>query len=66
MTQLTALCSPEDIAESMEPAPACYLDTGMAGEQSWGEVNAAVRKHFFVLQPANIIAEEQSVHAGAV
>ncbi len=30
---------PEDIAESMEPAPACCLDTGMAGEQSWGEVN---------------------------
>ena len=46
----------------MEPAPACCLDTGMAGEQSWGEDNAGASKSLRGAQPLEVIAKEKPVH----
>ena len=63
MARPTASCSPEDIAESTEPAPACCLDIEMAGEQSWLEVNAYVAKKPGVTQPLQIVAEKEEVHS---
>jgi hypothetical protein len=38
----------------------------MAGEQSWGEVKAGVRKNLRVAQPTEIVAEEKPVHGKTV
>jgi len=44
------------------PAPACCLDIEMAGEQSWNEFNASVRKTVRIAQPPEIVTEQEAIH----